>query len=141
MMYFSLLLSGLIAVSPFASASTCTTDNLVIKTSSGEVHGFINNTAPDVRQFLGIPYAEAPVGDLRFAPPQTKKRGAAINATYYGASCMQQTSTAKTIYTEYDREFLINGPTSEDCLFVHVWAPNNAQKGLPVFLYIPGRSL
>lgn len=140
-MYFSLFFAGLVANLPFslATASSCTQDDLVVKTTSGEVHGFINNTTPDVRQFLGIPYAEAPVGDLRFAPPQMKKRGGAINATNYGASCMQQTSTSKTIYTEYLREFLIYGNTSEDCLFVHVWAPKKAlSKGLPVFVYIPG---
>lgn len=137
----SLLISFATLLS-FSRATATPNEALIVKTTSGEIHGFINHTSPDVRQFLGIPYAEAPIGDLRFAPPKTKTKGAAIKATTYGASCMQQTSTTKTIYTEYMREFLIEGPTSEDCLFVHVWAPKQKKKtgkrGLPVLLYIPG---
>lgn len=42
---------------------------LIVNTTSGELQGTINSTSPNVRQFLGIPYAEPPVGRLRFQPP------------------------------------------------------------------------
>lgn len=42
----------------------------LVYTSSGPVRGHAAPRAPGVTAYLGIPYAEAPVGDLRFAPPQ-----------------------------------------------------------------------
>jgi hypothetical protein len=119
------------------------TNGLVVQTTSGEVHGFINQTAPLVRQFLGIPYAEPPVGALRFAPPQTKTKGPPVSATSFAPSCMQQFSNSSTIYTAEVPQFLINGGQSEDCLYLHIWAPalkkdHPQELALPVFLYIPG---
>jgi carboxylesterase type B len=118
------------------------THGLVVQTTSGEVHGLINQTAPLVRQFLGVPYAEPPLGDLRFAPPQTKAKGGPISATAFAPSCMQQFSNSSTIYTAEVPQFLINGGQSEDCLYLHIWAPavkkGHHQEPLPVFLYIPG---
>jgi len=116
-------------------------DGLAIRTTSGTVQGFVNSTAPDVRQWLGIPYAESPVGDLRFAPPVAKRPSGPINATAFAPSCMQQAGSGKTIYTEEVSEFLINGGQSEDCLYLNIWAPKTEScrgKKLPVFVYIPG---
>ena len=43
-----------------------------------------------VNQFLGIPYAEAPVGELRFAAPKPIKPWNGVkDATKYGPSCPQ----------------------------------------------------
>jgi carboxylesterase type B len=118
-------------------------NGLIIQTTSGEVHGFINQSTPLVRQFLGVPYAEPPLGDLRFMPPQTKENGGLINATAFAPSCMQQFSNSSTIYTAQVPQFLINGGNSEDCLYLHIWAPalkteQPQELALPVFLYIPG---
>lgn len=61
-------------------------------TESGPVVGKIE-TLPlgkSVYAYLGIPYAEPPVGESRFAAPKPKKRWSAIrNATEYGATCPQ----------------------------------------------------
>lgn len=116
------------------------TSSLKIQTTSGEVHGFINDTAPNVRQFLGIPYAEPPVGKLRFLPPKPKKDRGPIEATQYAPACLQQSSLGqKTIYTEYMQQFLINGGASEDCLYVNIYAPlKPTSDKLPVLIYIPG---
>jgi carboxylesterase type B len=111
---------------------------LTVKTTSGTIHGFINDTAPAVRQFFGIPYAEPPLGSLRFAPPEPKTSKGPIDATRFGNSCMQQFSTSPTIYTEEVPQFLINGGQSEDCLFANIWAPVKITDPLPVFVYIPG---
>lgn len=117
-------------------------DGLTVQTNAGPVSGFYNQTAPNVRQFLGIPFAQPPVEDLRFAPPQPAQlRSSTLNATAFGPSCMQKTSTAKTIYTERVPQFLISGGQSEDCLYLNVWAPevSASEKALlPVFVYIPG---
>lgn len=139
-----LLSSGLALASLLSMVATGhpDTSDLTVHTTSGIVHGFINDTAPSVRQFLGVPYAEPPVKSLRFMPPQaihsTGKEGV-IEATAFAPSCMQQTSSGQTIYTELVPEFLIEGDQSEDCLYLNIWAPTAANsKNLPVFFYIPG---
>lgn len=135
---------ALIAQALSATAGTIKypSDGLTIQTNNGLVTGFYNQSAPNVRQFLGIPYAQPPVGDLRFAPPlPAKQRSSTLNATAFGPSCMQRSSTAKTIYTEVVPEYLIQGGQSEDCLYLNIWAPEvtaSEKELLPVFLYIPG---
>ncbi|OJJ38084.1 hypothetical protein ASPWEDRAFT_734215 [Aspergillus wentii DTO 134E9] len=113
-------------------------NGLTIQTTSGQVHGFINQTAPLVRQFLGIPYAEPPTGERRFLPPVEREDRGSIKATAFAPSCMQQESNSSTIYTEQVSQFLINGGQSEDCLYLNIWAPATSSKKLPVFVYIPG---
>ncbi|KAH9371329.1 hypothetical protein HPB48_021991 [Haemaphysalis longicornis] len=48
---------------------------LVVKTKKGCVQGFLKNTTMKkaVRVFLGIPYAEPPVGERRFQKPDEKE--------------------------------------------------------------------
>ncbi|KAL2071549.1 hypothetical protein VTL71DRAFT_12784 [Oculimacula yallundae] len=137
-----LSLSLLVVVASLVPRSLCL-DGLVVPTTSGELHGFIDQSTPLVRKFFGIPYAEPPVGDLRFAPPQTKASEGVINATAFAPSCMQQFNNGSTIYTAQVPQFLINGGQSEDCLYLNVWAPalkteRPQEQALPVFVYIPG---
>src|ERR1700709_695842 len=95
---------------PHPSKKNSLGDGLLVKTTSGNVQGFFNHTAPDVRQFLGVPFAEPPVGDLRFAKPQIKKPNGTVHALTLPNSCMQQfDSNSSTIYTEYETGFLISG--------------------------------
>ncbi|KAH6889353.1 Alpha/Beta hydrolase protein [Thelonectria olida] len=112
---------------------------LTVKTTSGKLTGFINSTAPAVRQFLGVPYAEPPLESLRFKPPKAKHSSKAVKANKFAPSCMQAISNTPTVYTEKMPQFLINGGQSEDCLYLNVYAPfNPTGKKLPVFIYIPG---
>lgn len=137
-------LAALIIVSLAHASFVSSSNGLTVNTTSGQLRGFVNQTSPDVRQFLGIPYAQPPVGPLRFAPPQDAVFSQqTINATALPNSCMQQFSNGSTIYTAYETEFLISGGQSEDCLYLSIWTPSVAginAKGspLPVFLYIPG---
>lgn len=61
------------AVPRSKAASTCPpgkwTVGQTVHTSSGRVHGHAASVATDVSEYLGIPYAQAPVGKLRFQPP------------------------------------------------------------------------
>ncbi|CAH1782379.1 unnamed protein product, partial [Owenia fusiformis] len=65
------------------------------------------------RKYLGIPYADPPVGDLRFEPPQplSTKWRKTRNATKYSNSCWPAS--------------LSIGNPDEDCLYLNVWAPGN----------------
>lgn len=146
-MYISLLhptaalLAGLSVTQALPHAVRQDDSGLVIQTSSGEVHGFINETTPDVRQWLGVPYAEPPLGYLRFASPLSKTREEEpIQATEWKPSCMQSWSNSSTVYTEVVPQFLINGGSSEDCLYINIWAPKveNIPQNVPVYVYIPG---
>ena len=67
-------------------------DSPVVQTKSGAVVGRIE-TLPhgkSVHEYLGIPYAEPPVGDLRFTAPKPVKPWSGIkHTTEFGASCPQ----------------------------------------------------
>lgn len=52
-----------------------------INTSSGAVNGHAASNATSVSEYLGIPYAQPPIGELRFAPPQRYNGSSTINGT------------------------------------------------------------
>ena len=86
-----------------------------------------------VNAFLGIPYAAAPVGQLRWKPPAAAAKWDGIRkAKEFGTRCMQA-----RIFD--DMVFRDRGP-SENCLTLNVWAPANAKAKakLPVMVWIHG---
>ncbi|KAG0066595.1 hypothetical protein BGZ89_007111 [Linnemannia elongata] len=96
-------------------------------------------------RFLGIPYAEPPLGNLRFQKPMRlnpKKYGGnkANDATEFGHACMQLPFFGANFTAE--REISILGATqSEDCLYLNVFTPAlkaDRAKGLPVMVYVHG---
>src|SRR5947209_17315827 len=97
-------------------------------TTSGVVEGTRAERA-DVRIFRGIPFAEPPVGNLRFAPPQPAKSWSGVRkADAFGPRAMQ-------LPVFGDMNFRSNG-VSEDCLYLNVWAPAiSAEERLPVLVY------
>lgn len=114
---------------------------LQIDTTVGRVFGLVNGTFPRVAQFLGIPYAEPPVGDLRWERSVAKSPVAEIDATRFSPSCPQYDTSIPSVYEIDAREFLVSGPTSENCLTVSVWAPFNSEnctEQLPVVVWYYG---
>ena len=58
-----------------------------VKTATGVIEGKDDGT---VREFLGIPYAAPPVGELRWKPPVAAAKWSGVRkATEFGAHCMQ----------------------------------------------------
>ncbi|XP_022100211.1 uncharacterized protein LOC110984375 [Acanthaster planci] len=101
------------------------------------------NTKPVLSIYKGIPYAEAPIGQLRFAKPQPKRpwlsNGTALDATEYGPICIPGLF-GQGMY----RTLSAQPPTvsqSEDCLTLNIFVPDAvvADEGpLPVMVWIHG---
>ena len=106
------------------------------------MHGVVNDSALGVRQFLGVPFAQPPLGDLRFALPQPFPSDASqrhLDATTFGPNCPQYESTVPSVYNQIVREFFIWGSSGDDCLSVSIWAPlTPVKEALPVFIWIYG---
>lgn len=82
----------------FCRAIAVSDDNTLISTNVFDVQGFIDPAIPNVKKFLGIPYAEPPVGDLRWRPPQSKKaQNETVDATAFGDCCVQYNSGVPTV--------------------------------------------
>jgi para-nitrobenzyl esterase len=82
--------------------------------------------------FKGIPFAQPPVGDLRWRPPQALPKWQGVRAaTNYGADCMQLPFPS-------DAAPLGMKP-AEDCLYLNVWRPaKESGRKLPVLVWIYG---
>lgn len=93
----------------------------VVKTRSGELRG---ETVDGVRVFRGVPFAEPPVGDLRFRPPAEVKPWTGVRpAIKFAPEAMQPAEAGIA--------------RSEDCLYLNVWAPEGKEP-FPVFVWIHG---
>lgn len=104
----------------------------VVTAPAGQLEGALQG---DVRVFKGIPYAQPPVGPLRWKPPAALPAWSGVRqATGFGPACVQPRSSAVHIYA--------NPPArmSEDCLSLNIWAPRDA-RAAPVIVWIHGGAL
>nr|XP_056722711.1 acetylcholinesterase-like [Euleptes europaea] len=112
-------------------------DDTVLLISSGRIRGkHLPAGSKAVTAYLGIPYAEPPVGKLRFQKPVPYKPWSHIlEATNFGNSCPQ------ILLSDIPGAeiFNANTPRSEDCLFLNVWVPNpQPSKPAAVLVWIYG---
>ncbi|KAH8813903.1 Alpha/Beta hydrolase protein [Flagelloscypha sp. PMI_526] len=117
--------------------------DLTVDTTSGLVTGFIEDKFPNVAQFLGVPFAEQPVGARRWLPPTLKSKETNIfNATTFGHNCPQILYNFSTVWNTDAPEFETSQELDgEDCLIINVWAPNkhiHDGESLPVLAWIYG---
>jgi len=106
-----------------------------VNTAAGRLSG---DHTDGVARFLGIPYAAAPAGERRFAPPGPAERWAGTrNATGYGATAPQLALHPAHAYLAP-----LIGPgwvTGDgDYLNLNVWTPDPGTSGLPVMVYVHG---
>ncbi|KAF4333754.1 chlorogenic acid esterase precursor [Fusarium beomiforme] len=133
-------LSYLLAIGNLFANHVRALDATTVETSNGVVEGFVNKSFPHVAQFLGIPYAEPPVGKRRWAPAVAKGRFGTLDASHQGAACPQSEPGNSGPLRP---EFLIKpNSTSEDCLYLNVWTPYKSlgcnKEKLPVVVWIHG---
>lgn len=129
----AVLLSMGLAVTANAATGASRAGNsdasLQVRVQGGWVRGDLSGP---VAVFKGIPYAAAPVGPLRWAPPQPVKSWTGVRpAVRFGPDCMQ-------LPTPGDMAPLRTVP-AENCLYVNVWRPKNVSTHpLPVMVWIYG---
>jgi carboxylesterase type B len=88
-----------------------------------------------VSTWLGIRYAQPPIGSLRLQPPQKVNNHGTINATSFGAQCFQLSTPANA-----------TNNISEDCLYLNIYKPSDAalkehcddDEDMPVMFFIHG---
>ena len=98
----------------------------------GALRGIENS---GIRSFKGIPYAAAAVGERRWKPPQRPASWTGVrDAREFGPACIQPPVPARSIYNDPP------AATSEDCLSLNVWSPEDARRA-PVIVWLHGGSL
>jgi para-nitrobenzyl esterase len=101
-----------------------------VETASGKVQGHDADTT-GVRSWLGIPYAAAPIGPLRWKPPQAVRPWAGTRP------CLKLGRNAPQRMLFPDIDAFAAGQ-SEDCLSLNVWSSARNGEKLPVLFYIHG---
>lgn len=124
------------------------TDELQL--ANGKVVGLLSYDK-SVEIYAGIPYAKAPIGELRWKETQPVENWTGVkDCTYFGAQSMQPapnplTGSIADIYASkgWYPDFRMH-PTqnmSENSLFLNIWKPAGTVSNLPILVYIHGGSL
>ena len=119
-------------------------EEVIVETKIGTIKGESRIIEPfgtplRVRQFLGVPYAEPPVGALRFEKPVMKQRMDGVyDATKYRNYCLQ---LYMDLLGERNPASVTNLlDSSNDCLFLNIFTPDKKEDDykLPVMILIHG---
>jgi len=124
----------LIGILFLALSNALTVQELEVSTPYGVLKGFERN---HYTAFEGVPYAEAPIGNLRFEPPVPfhTKWDDVREASHPGKACIQWNQFT------FDTEEKLLG--SEDCLYLNIYTPKDipVDQKLPVIFHIHGGAL
>ena len=113
----------------------------IINTDKGPVRGYVKDNC---RIFKGIPFAAPPVGDLRFRAPQPHAPWTEVlTCDTFPYQCPQTRIEGGFYFKEFYSEPGDIQPSSEDCLYLNIWTPDEADQsssasGLPVLFWIHG---
>ena len=123
---FYYIVSAIIGLSlAFVNAAAQAEFSPIVHTLNGDIKGTVQNT---IYAWKGIPYAEAPVGNLRYQNPVAAKSWQGVlDATQFKSVCPQLNGV------------LARGENkNEDCLYLNVWSPAPDGKKRPVMFWIHG---
>jgi carboxylesterase type B len=124
-------LQGIVVAASLLLASASASDPPTVTIKNGSYYGVYQETY-DQDLFLGMPYAQPPVGDLRFRNPEPLNTTwtDSKNATEYSPEC----------YGYGSDQWVLGNMISEDCLTINVVRPSNVTEDakLPVGFWIHG---
>ncbi|ALC45773.1 maker173 [Drosophila busckii] len=113
----------------FVLVAAVSANPLLVQTRYGQLQGVDNG---NYYSYESIPYAEPPLGELRFEPPQPYKQQwqQTFNATQAPVPCLQW-----SLFVREDNKLL----GEEDCLFVNIYKPKRVERqSFPVVVLIHG---
>eukprot|EP01132_Coremiostelium_polycephalum_P004623 gene4623-5774_t len=111
--------------------SSLSTDESIVETLNGPIKG---NILPNYRSFLGVPFAQPPVGNLRWENPiPSKVWSNTLDCREFAPACPQTCTLPPGACPE---------SIEEDCLYLNVFTPRKNSTEIqplkPVMVYIPG---
>lgn len=116
-------------------------------TAYGKVEGVNDSSQSGTYFWKGIPFAQPPVGELRWKAPRAPQAwGDTLQAKQFGPSCIQNprlySPGNNNTFDATVGDNLVSGhtPGSEDCLSLNIWRPATDDKDLPVIVFIHGGS-
>ena len=130
----------LVLIALMMALSACTSDSAerenvssqAVSLQQGAVSGVASPYDAGISVFRGLPYAAAPVGDLRWQPPKSAPSWEGVRvADTFAESCHQPRHASNFVWRREDF------PVSEDCLYLNVWARNKAEN-LPIMVWFHG---
>ena len=147
----ALTAAAIVAPDPSGCSIGRTKQLLTVHTTNGPITGHVapNTSSTCVIEYLGIPYAKPPVGELRFAVPQPIDVQRPYTASNFGFDC-PLTPSKPVDYPGFTpqaprivRYFSSGAGTaqSEDCLTLNIWSkatPNAAAAKKPVVVFFYG---
>jgi para-nitrobenzyl esterase len=121
---------ALVLIGTALALAPATAGAQVVQTAGGQLQGVHDGSADEWR---GVPYARAPVGPLRWRPPQPAQSWSGTrSATQFASECAQPSFG--------DQGQVSGAEGSEDCLYLNVFAPRTASPSsrLPVMVHLHG---
>ena len=122
----------------------------IVNVEGGQIQG-VKTQDNEVEVYCGIPYAKAPIGELRWKEPQDVEPWEGVkDCTKFAPRAMQASTSfmmnsLQDMYLEggwhIDLTSTPDLPMSEDCLYLNVYKPVNASANTPVLVYYHGGSL
>jgi para-nitrobenzyl esterase len=110
-------------------------NSLVVNTNYGKLKGSLSSDGTTMI-WKGVPYAKPPVDELRWKATQNPEPWDGLRAATESAKKCTQ------LYTDVNtwiRTGVVDPDSSEDCLYVDIYRPNNSKR-LPVYVWIHGGS-
>jgi para-nitrobenzyl esterase len=103
----------------------------VVHTASGAVEA---TEQSGVYAFLGVPYAEPPVEELRLAPPRRRQAWDGVRPCRAVGHVVPQSR----LHGPFGALFLPVAPSGDDCLNLNIWTPSPTRERLPVLVWFHG---
>jgi len=120
----------------FCSPVLALDQSSTVRIGTGVLQGVVED---GVEIFRGIPYAQPPVGPLRWRPPQPAVPWEGVrDSSHFGHACPQRVG----IYPAWVDAHLESVGKNEDCLTLNVWTPvERGVESLPVMFYLHGGNM